>query len=78
MVEIALSLNNTEMSPGKAEIKCQVAGKSDEWRVLTEGIEGPNAIRESILLTEGALIEPMVCETVHEDTVCSLSLWRHT
>ena len=53
-------------------------GKSDERGVLTEGIEGPNAFRKPFLLAEGALIEPMVCETVHEDTVCSSSLWRHT
>ena len=77
-MEIALSRNNTETSSGKAEIKCQVVGKSDKWGVLTEGIEGPNAFREAFLLTEGALVEPVVCETVHEDTVCSSSLWRHT
>ncbi len=55
----------------------EAVGKSDEWGVLTEGIEGPNAFRESFLLAEGTLIKPMVCETVHEDTVCSSSLWRH-
>ena len=52
-------------------------GKSDEWGVLTESIEGPDAFRESFLLAEGALIEPMVCEPVHEETVCSSSLGRH-
>ena len=78
MLEIALGRKNTETSSGIAEIKRQIAGKSDEWGVLTEGIKGPNALRESFLLTKGALIEPVVCKTVHEDTVCSSSLWHHT
>ena len=31
----------------------------------TEGIESPQAFRETLLLLESALIQAMVCETVH-------------
>lgn len=33
---------------------------------LTEGIEAPDAFGETFLLPKGALVESMVCETVHE------------
>ena len=31
----------------------------------TEGIESPQAFRKSLLLPKSALIQAMVCETVH-------------
>lgn len=37
----------------------------------TEGIEGPQAIREAFLLPESTLIQAMVCETVHVELSCS-------
>ena len=37
----------------------------------TEGIEGPQAIRETLLLSESALVQAMVCETVHMELSCS-------
>lgn len=40
--------------------EAQSAGKR-----LTEGIEGPQAFREALLLPESALIQVVVCEPVH-------------
>lgn len=37
----------------------------------TEGIESPQAFREALLLPESALIQAMVCETVHVELSCS-------
>ena len=37
----------------------------------TEGIEGPQAVREAPLLPESTLIQAMVYETVHMDLCCS-------
>ena len=37
----------------------------------TEGIEGPQAFGEALLLPERALIQAMVCETVHKELCCS-------
>lgn len=44
---------------------------------LTEGIEGPYALGEALFLPKGALVQPMVTETVHEDISCSSMIWRH-
>jgi len=44
---------------------------------LTEGIKGPYAFGEALLLPKGALIQPIVYETVHEGSCCSSIDWRH-
>ena len=35
-------------------------------RILTKSIETPDAFREALLLPKGILVEPMICEPVHE------------
>ena len=57
---------DAEEAAGAGRQTLQHLGNRSVVGILTESIETPNAFREALLLPKGILVEPVVCEPVHE------------